>query len=98
MSIVPMLKMLGATGATLFALDLLWLGVIAKAFYARHMGVLLRPDVVVPAWGHGAHRSRVGCGLCRYARIGIDRENQLQFRPSSPPAPPPRTPPRRAAA
>ena len=50
MSIIPMLKLLGATGATMFALDLLWLGVIAKAFYARHMGVLLRPDVKwVPA-------------------------------------------------
>jgi len=39
-----------ATGATMLALDLLWLGVVAKTFYARHMGTLLRPDVKwVPA-------------------------------------------------
>ncbi len=35
---------------TFFALDLLWLGVVAKGFYRRQMGHLLRPDVQwVPA-------------------------------------------------
>jgi uncharacterized membrane protein len=34
----------------MFALDLLWLGVVAKGLYARQMGALLRPDVKwVPA-------------------------------------------------
>lgn len=39
------LKAFAATGATMFALDLLWLGVIAKGFYASQMGSLLRPEV-----------------------------------------------------
>ncbi|MDQ8165759.1 MAG: DUF2177 family protein [Gemmatimonadota bacterium] len=42
---MPILKAVAATAATMLALDLLWLGVIAKDFYARHMGTLLRPDV-----------------------------------------------------
>lgn len=45
MTTMAMLRALGATAATMLALDLLWLGVIAKGFYARHMGDLLRPDV-----------------------------------------------------
>ena len=28
------------------ALDLLWLGVLAKGFYQQHLGHLLRPDVI----------------------------------------------------
>ena len=39
-STTHLLKLVGATGATMFALDLLWLGVVAKGFYARHMGDL----------------------------------------------------------
>jgi len=40
----------GATAATMFALDIVWLGVVSKRLYARHMGDLLRPDVQwVPA-------------------------------------------------
>ena len=35
---------------TCFALDLLWLGVVARAFMQRHIGYLLRPDIQwVPA-------------------------------------------------
>lgn len=50
MNTMTLLKLFGATGATMFALDLLWLGVVAKGFYARHLGSLLRPDVQwVPA-------------------------------------------------
>jgi len=49
-NVVTFLKLCAATGAAMFALDLLWLGVVAKGFYARHMGSLLRPDVQwVPA-------------------------------------------------
>lgn len=47
---MQILKAVAATATTMLALDLLWLGVIAKDFYARHMGTLLRPDVKwVPA-------------------------------------------------
>ncbi|MDA1082216.1 MAG: DUF2177 family protein [Gemmatimonadetes bacterium] len=50
MNTVTMIKSFAATGATMFALDLLWLGVVAKGLYAREMGDLLRPDVKwVPA-------------------------------------------------
>lgn len=28
-----------------FAIDLVWVGLIAKGFYAKHIGYLLRPDV-----------------------------------------------------
>ncbi len=48
MTTINLLKALAATGATMFALDLVWLGVVAKGFYARHMGTLLRPEV---RWG-----------------------------------------------
>ncbi len=50
MNTITFLKAFAATGATMFALDLVWLGVVAKGFYAKHMGSLLRPDVKwVPA-------------------------------------------------
>ena len=50
MNTLSFLKMFAATGATMFALDLMWLGVMAKGLYAKHMGTLLRPDVKwVPA-------------------------------------------------
>jgi len=50
MNAVAFFKLFAATGATMFALDLVWLGVVAKGLYARHMGSLLRPDVQwVPA-------------------------------------------------
>ena len=45
MNTVTFFKAFAATGATMFALDLLWLGVVAKGFYAKYMGTLLRPDV-----------------------------------------------------
>ncbi len=45
MNMVSFLKAFAATGATMFALDLLWLGVVAKGLYAKYMGTLLRPDV-----------------------------------------------------
>ena len=45
MNMVTFVKAFAATGTTMFALDLLWLGVVAKGFYAKYMGTLLRPDV-----------------------------------------------------
>ena len=50
MNVISFVRIFGATGATMFALDLLWLGVVAKGLYARHMGELLNPQVKwVPA-------------------------------------------------
>lgn len=50
MNMVTFFKAFAATGATMFALDLFWLGVVAKGFYGKYMGTLLRPDVKwVPA-------------------------------------------------
>jgi uncharacterized membrane protein len=50
MTVLSFLRVFAAAGATMFALDLVWLGVVAKGLYARHMGTLLRPDVQwVPA-------------------------------------------------
>lgn len=45
MNFATILRTFAATGATMFALDMVWLGVIAKGLYARQMGSLLRPDV-----------------------------------------------------
>lgn len=40
----------GATAATMFVLDVAWLGIVAKSLYARELGPLLRPDIKwVPA-------------------------------------------------
>lgn len=38
-------KMLGAGALACVALDMLWLGVLAKGFYQRQLGHLMRPDV-----------------------------------------------------
>ncbi|MGE3618698.1 MAG: DUF2177 family protein, partial [Gemmatimonadales bacterium] len=43
--------MYGVALVTCFAVDLLWLGVIARNFYQRHLGSLMRPDV---NWGAAA--------------------------------------------
>lgn len=42
------LEMYAVGLACFFALDLLWLGVVAQSFYQRELGHLLRPDV---QWG-----------------------------------------------
>lgn len=42
-------KLYAATTAVFFALDIAWLGFLAKGFYARQMGHLLRDDVQWPA-------------------------------------------------
>ena len=45
MTFVPFLKLYGASALVLFLIDLVWLGVVAKDFYHRHLGTLIRPDV-----------------------------------------------------
>lgn len=39
------------TAAAFFAIDLVWLGVVASDFYQKHLGHLMRPDV---QWGAAA--------------------------------------------
>jgi len=45
MNLATMFMAFAATGVTMFALDMLWLGIVAKPLYAREMATLLRPDV-----------------------------------------------------
>ncbi|MBM4194882.1 MAG: DUF2177 family protein [Gemmatimonadetes bacterium] len=50
MTTITFLKMYAVGVVTCFAMDLLWLGVVAKGFYQRQIGHLMRPDVQwVPA-------------------------------------------------
>jgi uncharacterized membrane protein len=50
MSPVQFLKLYAATAAVFFALDLTWLGVVARGFYKAQMGHLMRADAQwVPA-------------------------------------------------
>ena len=49
MTPVQALKLYGLTALVFFAIDLVWLGVVAQGFYEKHLGHLLRPDVVWPA-------------------------------------------------
>jgi uncharacterized membrane protein len=39
-------KLYALTALAFFAIDLVWLGVVASSFYQRHLGPILRPDVV----------------------------------------------------
>lgn len=48
MTLMPFLKLYGAGLVVLLGMDLLWLGVVAKGFYQRQLGHLMRPDV---QWG-----------------------------------------------
>ncbi len=46
---MTLLKLYGVTALAFFALDLAWLGVVARGFYRAHMGHLLRAEVLWPA-------------------------------------------------
>jgi uncharacterized membrane protein len=48
MDILSLAKLYGLTTAVFFAIDLVWIGVVADRFYQEHLGTLLRSDVV---WG-----------------------------------------------
>lgn len=43
------LKLYGLTAIVFFAVDLLWLGIVAQGFYARQLGSLLRERPIWPA-------------------------------------------------
>jgi uncharacterized membrane protein len=42
-------QLYGLTAAVFFAIDLIWLGVVAQSFYAREIGFLLRARPLWPA-------------------------------------------------
>jgi uncharacterized membrane protein len=46
---VSYLKLYGLTTIVFFAIDLVWLGVVAQGFYARELGSLLRERPIWPA-------------------------------------------------
>jgi len=45
MSFPQFLRLYGVGAVVCFGLDLVWLGLVAREFYQRHLGSLLRPDV-----------------------------------------------------
>ena len=45
MNTLRFLKLYGLGAVVCFGLDLIWLGVVAKGFYQRELGHLMRPDV-----------------------------------------------------
>ena len=49
MTIPRLLSVYAVTLPIFFAIDLVWLGVVAKAFYRRHLGHLLAAEVNWPA-------------------------------------------------
>lgn len=44
MTFTDYLKLYFATFAAFLAIDMVWLGLVARGFYARYLGYLLRPD------------------------------------------------------
>ena len=48
MDAIQILKLYGLTALVFFAIDLVWLGVVAAGFYERHLGHLLAEQV---RWG-----------------------------------------------
>ena len=48
MTPVAFAKLYAVTAPILFAIDLVWLGLVAKQFYRTRLGDLMRPD---PRWG-----------------------------------------------
>ncbi len=48
MSASALAKTYGLMAVTFFAIDLLWLGIVARPFYQSQLGPMLRPDV---RWG-----------------------------------------------
>ena len=49
MTLIRSLQIYAVTLGIFFAIDLVWLGVVAKDFYRQHIGHLLAPDVNWPA-------------------------------------------------
>ena len=45
MTMVQFLKAYGIGALVCFGLDLVWLGVVARGFYQRELGYLMRPDI-----------------------------------------------------
>jgi uncharacterized membrane protein len=45
MTFFQYLKLYGFTLAAFFLIDMVWLGLVAKSFYRKHLGFLMRPTV-----------------------------------------------------
>jgi uncharacterized membrane protein len=45
MTISVFFKLYGVAVATFFAIDLIWLGIVARPFYQKHLGHLMRANV-----------------------------------------------------
>ena len=45
MSVKQIVEMYGITLAVFFLIDMVWLGVVAKGFYRKHLGAMLSPKV-----------------------------------------------------
>ncbi len=45
MSLSLLLKIYASMTVAFFAIDLVWIGVVANRFYQKHLGFMLRPDV-----------------------------------------------------
>ena len=41
-----LIRLYGLMALVFFAIDLVWIGVVAQSFYQKYLGTLLRPDVV----------------------------------------------------
>ncbi len=74
MSIQRTVILYGLTFFVFLAVDLLWLGVLARSFYARELGPLMRPDV---RWGAAFlfYAIYVGGILALAVMPALDRES-----------------------
>lgn len=46
---LQILKLYASTAIVFLAIDIVWLGVVASGFYQKHLGHLMRSDVILPA-------------------------------------------------
>jgi uncharacterized membrane protein len=67
MSFKQMVLLYFITLAVFFVIDMIWLGVVAKGFYRRHLGSLMSPKV---NW-----ISAVLFSNCKYRLISLHRAN-----------------------
>jgi len=56
MGLLFYLKLFALTIPIFFIIDIIWLGIIAKGFYRRHLGFILSPDVDIVDGFNRFHR------------------------------------------
>jgi uncharacterized membrane protein len=74
MPAIQFLKLYAVTAAVFFALDLTWLGVVARGFYRAQMGHLMRADA---QWGPALlfYAIYVAAIIVLCVRPGLERES-----------------------